>query len=266
MSHQRRASSTGKIILSGEYALAFGYPGIAIPSREKMHVRLTQTKHHRGLTVIWGHDNFHPEWAMYAGQIAEFIAHQAGLRLHGELFIETDLPLGKGMGASTALVIAIARAILGRDCRTEALAAEDALNVGHSGMDFEVIWEEKPIVFQQGKPSRPFVVPKNFLDRIQLIDTGMPDEHTPALVAWVSSRQEELQKSLQTIGSCTERILAGESLHAVIRDHHRAQVALGVVPAHAQAVIKDIESRGGAAKVIGAGGRTGGGGMVLTIR
>jgi mevalonate kinase len=262
----RRASATGKIILSGEYALAFGYPGIAFPSQQSIVVRYTPRKHAKGLTVIWGKENFDPAWAMYAGQIAEYIAHAAGQRLSGELFIETDLPLGKGMGASTALVIAIARTLLGRDCRSAALQAEDTFNIGHSGMDFTVIWEGTPIVFQQGTSPRPFSLAADFWDRVEFIDTGMPDEHTPALVAWVSSRRQEIEQSLSDIGACTERILTGEALQTVLRDHHKAQVALGVVPPHTQTIIADIESRGGAAKVIGAGGRTGGGGMVLVLR
>ena len=51
----------------------------------------------------------------------------------------------------------------------------------------------------------------------------------------------------------------------IIRNHHSAQCALGVVPAPVQALITHIEELGGAAKVIGAGGRNGGAGMVLAF-
>ena len=75
----------------------------------------------------------------------------------------------------------------------------------------------------------------------------------------------KMYEAIQSIGDCTERLLKGESLHAVMRDHHRAQTVLGIVPDSAQKIIAQIESEGGSAKVIGAGGRTGGGGMVLCL-
>src|SRR5687767_733434 len=104
MSNKSVASASGKIILSGEYAMVFGYPGIAVPAKETMRVRFTP-KRKDGLVVVWGKDDFYPEWAMFAGQIAESIGRRKDERIQGELFVETDLPLGKGMGSSTALVI-----------------------------------------------------------------------------------------------------------------------------------------------------------------
>ena len=202
---------------------------------------------------------------MYAGQIAEIIGRKAGIDAQGELLVETDLPLGKGMGSSTALVIATAKALLGSDCRNIALETEDEVNPGHSGMDFAVIWEGKPIRYEKGKSPTPVVLPKDLQSRITLIDTGVPNEQTPTLVAWVKSREAELKAQLEVIGTAADRILSGDDLHTVIREHHEAQVALGVVPSHTRTVIEEIESRSGAAKVIGAGGRSGGGGMVLRI-
>lgn len=260
----KTASATGKIILSGEYAMLFGYTGIALPSRETITVRFTSKKH-GGLTVIWGHDTLHPEWAMYAGQVAEHLGHEVKKKIRGELFIETNLPLGKGMGSSTALVIAIARVLLGSDCKDAAKHIEDIMNPGNSGMDFAVIWEGTPILYQKGQPIQTIRLPEDLLGRMELIDSGMPSEHTPALVAWVRSRKKELQEPLSTIGSCAERIVVGESLAVVLREHHKAQVALGVVPLHTQTLIREIEKKGGAAKVIGAGGRSGGGGMILSL-
>lgn len=254
---------SGKIILCGEYAMAFGHPGIAFPSKQTMRVHWSQRKT-GGLTVIWAKDNLHPAWASYAGRVADIIGHNAGHRVCGDLTVETDLPLGKGMGSSTALVIGVAKALLGEHCRDEALTAEEEMNPGHSGMDFAVIWEKRPIVFRKGSAVQSIALPDNLLSAM-LIDTGMPNETTPELVAWVRSREEELGEPLNTIAHCTQRILAGEDLKHIIRDHHKAQVLLGVVPPHARKIIESFEAKGGAAKVIGAGGRTGGGGMVLAL-
>jgi hypothetical protein len=52
------------------------------------------------------------------------------------------------MGSSTAIVVALARCFLGENCRDEALAMEDVINQGHSGLDFVAIWEARPVVVQ----------------------------------------------------------------------------------------------------------------------
>ncbi len=194
----------------------------------------------------------------------------------GILTIENDIPLGKGMGASTAFVIAIARCLLGNDCKKEVLQIEDALNPGHSGIDFAVIWHEKPVLFCKGSEPKFIELPKDILEGALLIDSGTPDQTTPELVAWVREKEglegweglengRPVQSALHTIGRCTERLIRGEEYAFVMRDHEHAQEDLGVVSDKAKRLIKLIVQNGGSAKVIGAGGRTGGSGMVLAI-
>ena len=79
------------------------------------------------------------------------------------------------------------------------------------------------------------------------------------------SADARISSALHAIGHCTERLLTGESPMSVFPDHHRAQVELGVVPERVQDVIREIERNDGVAKVIGAGGRTGGAGMVFAL-
>jgi mevalonate kinase len=169
------------------------------------------------------------------------------------------------MGSSTAVVIAICRCLLGDDRRDDALAIEDIVNPGHSGLDFSVIWMNTPVSFKKGTTPQPVTLDLAFLKRSSLIDTGKPHETTAELVAWMRSRETEVKPHLEMIGRCTERLLAGEDPMGVIRDHHRAQVGLGVVTPEAQRIIADMEKSGGAAKVLGAGARTGGGGMILAL-
>ncbi|NLG07192.1 hypothetical protein GX553_01915, partial [Candidatus Peribacteria bacterium] len=183
----------------------------------------------------------------------------------GKLSVVNQLPLRKGMGSSTTLVIAVTRALLGQDCRAQALAVEDAVNPGNSGLDFAVIWEGKPVLFRKNTEPQPMNLPANLLENAMLIDTGTPNEATPELIAWVRDREQELLPHLETIGECTERLATGENLQNVLHKHHRAQVALGVVPEAVQELIAEIERAGGAGKVLGAGARTGGGGIVLAL-
>lgn len=257
-----RGVATGKIIVSGEYAMVFGHPGIAFPSQHWISVTWKRDRK-RGLQVQWTEADMQPMWKEYLQAVVQRCDKKAA----GTLRVENYIPLGKGMGSSTALLIAACKAILGEECKAQALALENEVNPGNSGMDFAVIWERAPIYFRKGHDPKHVGMPGEVLENAMLIDTGTPNEATPELVAWVKSRMTEPQvaAAIETIGACTERLAKGEPLHTVMRDHHRAQVALGVVPPHVASFIEAIEKTGGSAKVIGAGGRTGGGGMVLAM-
>ena len=293
MNIQRTSSASGKIILSGEYAVVFGYPGIAIPSERRVHISFIQSQKKGASTIVWNDETANDHWREYAKKIADLIEKKTGM--HGTYEIKNNIPLGRGMGSSTALVIAITKVALGDYCEQIARDIEDAVNPGNSGLDFTVIWHEKPVLFKRGSKPAFIALPKDLIAGMSLIDTGTPNETTPELVAWVKSRyechareasrplvsgknsthgsgylpaiddQEKVHGAIETIGHCTDRILKGEPLKDIIKDHHRAQVALGVVPETVQKLIAEIESGGGSAKVLGAGGRTGGGGMILKI-
>ncbi|TSC57988.1 MAG: mevalonate kinase [Candidatus Peregrinibacteria bacterium Greene0416_19] len=254
----RQASACGKIILSGEYAVVFGYPGIAIPSQHQLTAMWEPGT--GPLTIEWDELSANPEWESYLRQIVLLCGNPTG-----RLTIDNSIPLQRGMGSSTALVVAVTRAILGDDARERALAIEDEVNPGHSGLDFAVICENQPLAFRKGLPPQPAAIDLSFLNHATLIDTGKPDQTTPELVTWVKERERDLKDAFVLIGQCTEALLVGEHPMTVFPDHHRAQLALGVVPDHVHELILEIEHAGGAAKVIGAGGKTGGGGMVIAI-
>ncbi len=251
------ASAPGKIILSGEYAVVFGYPGIAVPASLRMTATWTPDEKR---IIDWPEVNFSDAWLHYINTILDLCHAEPGT-----LAIKNQLPLQKGMGSSTALIIAVCRSVLGPNCREQALAIEDELNPGHSGIDFNVIWEETAVKFSKKEGATPIALSPSLLDGAFLLDTGAPNETTPELVAMVQYYEEDFKEIFEKIGACTNRIAAGEDLQAVIRDHHRAQVVLGVVPSDVQDMIQKIEDAGGAAKVIGAGGKTGGAGVVLAL-
>ncbi|OGG52938.1 hypothetical protein A3H16_00550 [Candidatus Kaiserbacteria bacterium RIFCSPLOWO2_12_FULL_53_8] len=255
----RHSFAPGKIILSGEYAVLFGYAGIAVPSPLGIQVEFDEDAASDRIEIYW--EGANNEWLTYA----EKIVGKTDSKLRGHLTIHSNLQLGKGMGSSTALLIVVTRALLGENSRKEALLIEDALNPGHSGFDFATIWEGVPILFRKGDTAKRIDISAELLRGAMLIDTGLPSESTAELVAWMRSREKQIEEPLKTIGNCTERLVRGEPLDAVMRDHNRAQITLGVVPPDVEKLIAAIEQIGGAGKVIGAGSRTGGAGMVLAL-
>ncbi|HLD64198.1 MAG TPA: hypothetical protein VI913_04875 [Candidatus Peribacteraceae bacterium] len=263
-------SVPGKIILSGEYGgRILGHPSIVVPAP----FRLTASFIEGSFGVEWPEIEGRSDWTAYIRDILLLLAKKSGQKPK-RIHIENQIPLGKGMGSSTALVIALSRLFLSENCHDDALAIEDKVNPGHSGMDFAVIWRAAPIHFSVEKGAEPIKLDEKLLQGALLIDTGAPNETTPELVAWVKSRKDELHEASEQIARCTQRITefvrlsgveARQILPEVIHDHHRAQCALGIVPESVKALIARIEAAGGAAKVIGAGGRSGGAGMVLAL-
>ncbi len=258
------AFAPGKMILSGEYAVVFGEQGIAVPTATGVEATWTDGPESPMRIVLEGQAG---EEA-YARGIVERCIGKGG-HATGTLTIHNDIPVGRGMGSSTGLVIAICKCLLGEKNKPEAILVEDIVNPGNSGLDFAVIWAKQPMIFRRGTTPEPMRLPEGLLKNSILIDTGKPGEITAELVAWMTLRQAQGDKAVlsafKTIGACTERILKGENLQSVMRDHHRAQIALGVVPPQVQELIAGIEAAGGSAKVLGAGSRTGGGGMVLAL-
>ena len=263
---QKIAHACGKIIISGNVAIRFGKRALAVPV--DMHITVTWDKSdntQEGLRIVWPGQKEDGVWMTTARKICELIEAQVG-PLSGKLTIHNTLPLGKGMGSSTAIVVALSRCFLGENCKDEALAIEDIINRGHSGIDFAAIWEERPIVITRDRYE--FIELPKRLQRGFLVDTGLPAAPTSIIIERLeerSPREKILIESVETIGNCTERLLSGEDPHTVFPDHHRGQVNLGVVPPLVRSLIEKIQRSGGAAKATRSGGGTGGVGMVFAV-
>lgn len=255
---KRKAFAPGKLILSGEYAVVFGYPGIAIPTTLGVEATFEHEKGYPSIEVKCEEPVL--EYAMRIVRRLEDDAEGGGT-----LTLRSNLPFGKGMGSSTAYVVAITQALFGKRSREKAETLEKEVNPYASGIDFETIWKNTPLLFKKGTPPKKIALPDALLRGAFLIDTSLPNQSTSEMVAWAREQEKEIEEPLRRIARCTERLLSGEELKSVIRDHHKAQVALGVVPPVVRALVAEIESSGGAAKVVGAGARTGGAGMVLAL-
>ena len=257
----------GKIILSGNTANRFGKRALAVPVDLDITAIWDETDNtQEGLSIVWpGHEE-DGVWLTTVRKIIKLIEARIGRPVSGNLTIRNTLPLGKGMGSSTAIVVALARCFLGENCRDEALAMEDVINQGHSGLDFIAIWEERPVVVQGDKFE--FIDLPDGLQRGVLVDTGLPAAPTSVIVRQLKERmtgKKVLMDYVETIGNCTERLLAGEDPLTVFPDHSKGLVTLGVVPPEVRLLIDRIEQSGGAAKAARFGGETGGVGMMFAV-
>jgi mevalonate kinase len=256
----------GKIIISGNVAIKFGKRAIAVPV--DMHITVKWDKSdiaREGLRIVWPGQKEDGVWMTTVRKIIKLIESRIG-PLSGNVSIRNTLPLGKGMGSSTAIGIALSRCFLGESCKDEALAIEDIINKGHSGIDFAAIWEERPIIITRGR-YECIELPKR-LRQGYLVDTGAPALPTSIIIERLeerSPREKIFRESVEAIGKCTERLLSGEDPQSVFPDHHRGQVNLGVVPPRVRSLIEKIQRSGGAAKATRSGAGTGGVGMVFAV-
>lgn len=256
----------GKIILSGNTANRFGKRALAVPVDMYITAEWDNSDNSREeLRIVWPGQKEAGVWLTTVRKITKLIEAQIG-PLSGKLTIRNTIPLGKGMGSSTAIVVALARCFLGENCKEEALAIEDIINKAHSGLDFAAIWEERPIVIRRN--SYQFTEVPTGLQRGFLVDTGLPAAPTSIIVQRLKKRvmrEKVLMDSVETIGNCTERLLSGEDPLTVFPDHYKGQVNLGVVPPRVRSLIEKIQRSGGAAKAARFGGTTGGIGMVFAV-
>jgi mevalonate kinase len=204
-----------------------------------------------------------------------------------DLAIESELPIGSGMGSSAAAAVAVVAGYsLWRDAgqdlgallpEIERLAHEverrqhgtpsgvDAATVARGGL----LWAQRIGGTVEGISVEPLAARSPLLQRIAVYDTGTPAEATGAVVAAVRERAgcdaERHARLLDRIEEATRGLraeLAAESedplrVVELLRAGHSGLAELGVVPAAVGERVRQVEAAGGAAKISGAGALSG---------
>lgn len=188
--------------------------------------------------------------------------------------LRSDIPLGCGMGSSAALIVNL---ILGVNALFDlklsqekifdlALSAENLQHGYSSGLDIKLSLMGGMHIFRKNQFLLPIVAPSLPL---QYFNSGKPDSTTGECVAFVKQQnfpqtlwQEFEKTTLSFIDALKEN--NQKKLIEIIKKNHRILCEIGVVPKHIQNIIADIEARGGAAKICGAGSIRGdNAGMIL---
>lgn len=232
-----KVSVPGKLIISGEHAVVYGYPAIA-------------TAVNRRLVATRG----------------------------GE--IDSDIPIGAGMGSSAAFAVALsAFKVNGLDLEkinNFAYKIEKGIHGNPSGVDNTVVTYGGFLWFR--KESENFktfkqIESKVTLPKLFLLNSGKPSESTKEMVEHVGGLYKKNKKRVDGIFREIEVVTKGflrfllkeneTELGILIRDNERLLEGLGVVSESTKKIIRSVEKIGGSAKVSGAGGRKDGSGMLL---
>jgi mevalonate kinase len=291
------------VILSGEHAVVYGAPALALavdrhmcvsyePDRlprlswqaqEKTHVlgldkfRSLRTRldsyferYLRGELSIGQILKKPAELVFYAVDMAHLLSGLDHLP-RGKVKIDSDIPIGAGMGSSAALIAALLK-LFGRFDNLDALVEQvrhcERLQHGRgSAIDAATVCHGGLVRLRDGVISRLPLAPRGLGEGWFWVFTGTPASSTGACVD--SVRKNFSGSAIWTeFADLTTRLeqalLQGQAITPLVRENHRLLTRIGVVPAPLVRVTEQIEQRGGAAKVCGAGAISGDhGGLML---
>lgn len=185
------------------------------------------------------------------------------------LHIHTDsqIPTGCGLGSSAAVIVSTNLALaemLGKTPTEDELKALniDAENLQHgqsSGLDVFLSMTGGTYYVQGETKTR---LP-HWGRKITLINTGTPTSATGECVAHTKAIFNQKPALLNQFAEITEQMHQAwqaqdlKLLKQAIKTNHQLLIQIGVVPDKIQALIEQIESHGGAAKICGAGAISG---------
>jgi mevalonate kinase len=253
----------GKLIVTGEHAVVYGHRAVAAAVDRGTEVALERRP---GPTKV-------VEAPLEDARLQRCV----GLLLPPEGFavrIRSTLPIGRGMGSSASLSVAVVRALAaaeGRaasydECFEKAFVAERHFHGTPSGIDHATVASGGLLVFDPKGPTFRALPSRG--TRFAAIDSGTVGD-TKALVAGVRQRKDALRPVIDDIGALSERVirrLEGGStildVAAELRENQRLLRMLGVSTARVDALVAWAHDHGAAAaKISGAGG----GGVVLVV-
>lgn len=263
------ASAPAKLILSGEHAVVYGHPAVAIAVDRWTRVRLSSLAD-PGLPTCIASTTAPVDDSLRAALTT--IVPDHGLQVD----IDSTIPIGRGMGSSASLAVALVRARARAQGRTPpeaevhraAFTVERVFHGTPSGVDHGVIGRGGAVRFQRterGIDLQPLACPALPL---VVFDSGSAGS-TRDLVAGVRARRLELVDTLAALGALTERVIAAltggapwPELGALLSHNHTLLRAIGVSTPELDHLVDFACGHGAVgAKLSGAGG----GGVVIAL-
>lgn len=266
-----KISCPGKIILMGEHAVVYGKPAIVAAIDRRMTAIIKQKMESR------------------EGRLE--VTPSSLTDWEAEINLFSEIPIGVGMGSSAAFSVIQAAISYAVQATTVARIASkpnlmiinetayqlEKIHHGHpSGVDNTICTYGGLLWFQRKNNRSVFkkLVIKN-LPEFVLVNTGKPKETTKEMVENVKTkmknekRQRKIKNLFNKIEKQTKNFLKAlrkkdeELLKDSIKNCQHNLEELGVAGKLAKNVVREIERIGGAAKISGAGGLTGGSGLLF---
>ena len=274
-----KVSVPGKVILMGDHAVVYGKPGFIAAMNRRLTVSIEP---HEMFTVVSDEPGAYVRHA-----VDVVVSHYKMVNLPNiQITVESNILPGYHLGSSAAVAVATVGActyFLKKVWNPSvinqlAYEVEKYIHKTPSGVDTTAItfggflWYRKELEFLRSFWQLPITVPSR-LSHFYLIDTGRPKENTGEMVAFVHSQyklhsahykklfdqnEDETKRIAVALKEGNEKVLVD-----AIRNGERTLEGMGVVSKKVLPIIRSIEEAGGAAKILGGGGRTDGVGYLL---
>ncbi len=258
------AFAPGKLILMGEHAVVYGHPAVAMAVNRGTRVTLSSSS---GPTALEQSPVSDPRLL----QAIHSVLPEHGISVH----IESNLPIGRGMGSSAALAVALARSAMlwekvpatDEAINKRAFAIERIFHGNPSGVDHTVSMRGGVVQYQKGTNGPTFQGIDMPELPIVVIDSGTAG-NTAQMVEHVKARLNSVRTYIEQIGALVtdsmpamqrgDKPAVGQAWH----ENHLLLRALGVsTPALDEIVRLAFDTGAYGAKMAGAGG----GGVVIAL-
>ena len=309
-----KAIAPGKLIISGEHSVIYGMPAIAMAVKRQACATLgspLKISPRQILFKLMSYGKTQSATIRELRNIRDKLVRKHGQFLKGEISfkevvsrpfdlfnyvvvrlidsfeiklrkglnicLDSDIPIGCGMGSSAATLLSLLR-LLAHQFSLEqqfhkfvelGIEAERFQHLRSSGLDLHTSLNGGSICFERGSiRSQLPVINKHAYS----IHTGIPESTTGECVLYAAESFKQSQHLAKDFGSVTESVASSmerndfAGLQMLVRENHRLLNRIGVVPNKVRRFISEIEAQGGAAKICGAGSvRGAGGGIVLAL-
>jgi mevalonate kinase len=276
-------SAPGKVILSGEHSVVYGKPALV----SAINLLLTFTIYLRSYK-----DSKQDGEIMFSShKVKEYLKKQ-NIKFVDKPFdykIESEIPVGRGLGSSAALSVTTVAAFLefyiGKEFDKKivnnlAFQIEKYFHTNPSGVDNSASCFGGLILYKKNAPFNKLnlEIPKNFQNKLFLIDSGKPEETTGEMVKLVKSVISNQLKSVESVESVktvfnrieneTEKILDAienknvDEFKESIFKNEKLLEELDVISEKTKKLLKEL-SQFGVGKTTGAGGKKEGSGFIL---
>jgi mevalonate kinase len=275
-----KVSAPGKIFLMGEHAVVYGRPALLAAVNLRLSVSVFAAK--KGITIQSKESSDYVLHAIKKVQEYFKVADMPAIRLA----VSSSIPTGYHVGSSAAAAVATVAAVtyFVKKIWNPALFNRIAYEVekkqhgNPSGADNTAVtvggllWYRRELEFLKSIWQFPFGV-STALNHFFLIDTGRPKETTGEMVSMVAANVKHKKKKMEALFSVNEEQV--KKIAVAIKEENERELIgamkigektledMGVVSKKVIPFVRTIEKVGGAAKILGGGGASGGVGFLL---
>jgi mevalonate kinase len=246
----------GKVILAGEHAVVYGKMALAasISLGVKVSIDLGEK--------------------IEKNEIVKKAIEVAGGDDTISVKIESNLPIGSGLGSSAAVAAAVITAV--RDYLNKpiekgelfqlTMECEKIAHGNASGIDPATVVYGGLLAYTKGQPFERLVIQTPL--KLLLVYSGKPTESTKEMVELVAAKPENtklINEIEVVVKQVRERLISGEGVANLLNENGLLLEKLGVVGQQAKMLSNELRVIGGSVKISGAGGVKTGSGMMIVI-